>query len=96
MKVKIQSVKFDADEKLIAYVEGKMNRLERFHDGITTAEVTLSLENVVKDSHKKVAVRLEIPGESLFAERSASTFEHALDLSIDALKSQIAKAKEKF
>lgn len=96
MKVKIQSVKFDADKKLIDYIEKKLVKLERFHDGIILAEVTLSLENTTKDGSKKAAVRLEAPGGDLFADRSQSTFEHAIDLAVDALKSQIAKQKEKY
>ena len=32
MNVKIQSVKFDADKKLLEFVENKVNKLERFVD----------------------------------------------------------------
>ena len=32
MNVQIQSVKFDADKKLIEFVENKMSKLERFAD----------------------------------------------------------------
>ena len=96
MKVKIQSVKFDADKKLIEYIEKKLVKLEKFHDGIILAEVTLSLENTVKDGNKKAAIRLEAPGGDLFADRSQATFERAVDLALDALKNQIAKQKEKY
>jgi putative sigma-54 modulation protein len=96
MKVKIQSVKFDADKKLIEYIEKKLVKLERFHDSIILAEVTLSFENAVKESNKKVAIRLEAPGGDLFADRAHATFEHAYDLALDALKNQISKQKEKY
>ena len=41
MNVQIQSVKFDADKKLIEFVENKMSKLERFADRATGAEVIL-------------------------------------------------------
>ena len=44
MNVQIQSVKFDADKKLIEFVENKMSKLERFADRATGAEVILKLD----------------------------------------------------
>lgn len=96
MKVKIQSVKFDADKKLIDLIEKKLNRLAKFHDGIISAEVTLSIDHAVKEKNKKLVIRLDVPGENFFAERINATFEKALDLALTALKNQIAKQKVKY
>ena len=52
MNVQIQSVKFDADKKLIEFVENKMSKLERFADRATGAEVILKLD---KDFEKVTA-----------------------------------------
>ena len=32
MNVKIQSIKFDADKRLLDFIETKLNKLERFTD----------------------------------------------------------------
>ena len=85
MNVQIQSVKFDADKKLIEFVENKMSKLERFADRATGAEVIL----------KVATITLHMPGEDMVAEHRARAFEEAIDEAIDALKRQIEKFKEK-
>ena len=95
MNVKIQSIKFDADKKLIDFIEKKMSKLDKFFDGIVNAEVFLRVENAQSDENKKAEIRLSIPGNDLFAERTCKTFEESVDLSIEALKSQIQRVKEK-
>ena len=57
MDVKIQSLKFDASQQLLDFVEKKMSRLDRFADRPTGVDVVLKLE---KDDEKgnKVAPAL--------------------------------------
>ena len=43
MKVFTQSVNFNADKELIAYVEEKVLSLTKFHDKIVDAEVFLKV-----------------------------------------------------
>ena len=45
MKVFIQSVNFNADKKLLRFVEEKVSNLSRYHDKIVTAEVFLKVLN---------------------------------------------------
>ena len=47
MNVKIQSVHFDADEKLMDYVSRKVDKLKTYHDKIVKIDVFLKLDNVV-------------------------------------------------
>ena len=49
MNVQIQAVKFDADRKLIEFVEAKMAKLDRFKERATGADVILKLD---KDNEK--------------------------------------------
>jgi putative sigma-54 modulation protein len=95
MNVKIQSIKFDADKKLIDFIEKKVSKLDKFFDGIIGTEVFLRVENTQNLENKKAEIRLAIPGNDLFAERVCKTFEEAIDSSIEALKIQMQKAKEK-
>ncbi|MFI3302292.1 MAG: ribosome-associated translation inhibitor RaiA [Rikenellaceae bacterium] len=95
MNVQIQSVKFDADKKLLDFVESKMEKLDRFADNSTGAEVILKLDKDNEKGNKVALITLRIPGDDLVAERQAKTFEEAVDEAIDAIKKQIEKAKSK-
>ncbi|MDR2382328.1 MAG: ribosome-associated translation inhibitor RaiA [Prevotellaceae bacterium] len=94
MNLNVQSIRFDADKKLIEFIEKKISKLEKFFEGIVGADVYLRL-NSQPIENKKVEVRLKIPGYDIFAERESRSFEEATDLCIDALKAQLTKAKEK-
>ncbi len=95
MEIKIQSVHFDADVKLVSFIEQKVKKLDQFFDNIIGAEVVLKLDKS-DDSQNKVAdIRILIPGNDLFSKKQAKTFEEAVDLSVDALRQQLIKSKEK-
>lgn len=95
MNVQIQSVKFDADERLIEFVEAKMAKLDRFADRSTGAEVILKLDKDHEKGNKFATITLRMPGEDMVATEQAKTFEEAVDEAIDALKRQVDKAKGK-
>jgi putative sigma-54 modulation protein len=95
MKVTIQSVHFDADKKLIQFIEEKIGKLGTFFSDIIGAEVTLKLEKSVGLDDKAAEVRLIVPGNDLFAKKTCKTFEEAIDTTVAALKNQIIKHKEK-
>lgn len=92
MEIRIKSLKFDASEKLNAFVEKKVGRLEKFFAGAeAAAEVTLTLE---KDG-KAAKIQIHVPGEELIIERSSDTFENAITAAVDAMKEKLTRAKEK-
>lgn len=95
MNVKIQSIKFDADKKLIDFTNAKLGKLERFYEAILGAEVFLKIENSQGLENKVVEIKLLIPGNDLFVERQSKTFEEGIDDCIEVLKRQITKHKEK-
>lgn len=95
MKVTVQSVHFDADRKLIEFIEAKLEKLGLHYDKIIESEVTLKLENASNNENKVAEIRLHVPGNDLFAKRQCSSFEEAVDQSVDALRQQITKHKEK-
>ncbi len=96
MNVQIQAVKFDADKKLIEFVEAKIAKLERFVERCTGAEVTMKLDKDNERGNKVAIIRLEVPGDDLVAEYRSKSFEESVDGAIDALKKQIEKHKERF
>lgn len=95
MKANIQSVRFDADRRLIEFVENKMAKLDRFAERATGADVILKLDKDHEKGNKVATVTLHIPGGDLIADERAKSFEEAVDNAIDALKRQLEKAKAK-
>ena len=55
MNVKIQTVRFNADEKLVAYITQKLEKLKIFHDRIVEVDVFLKLDNVIHTIKDKIA-----------------------------------------
>jgi ribosomal subunit interface protein len=95
MNVKINAVNFKADDKLTEFIQDKVSKLERHAAGLLEADVTLNVDKP-ESAHNKVAgIRLVVKGNDLFASKQADSFEEAVMLSIDALKSQISKFKDR-
>lgn len=92
MEINLKSLKFDAGEKLVSFVEKKVSRLGRLVDGVAeTAEVTL--ENLKEG--KQAKIKIHVPGEELIIERTSDTFENAVTACVDAMKEKLTRAKEK-
>ena len=94
MKVQVQSIHFDADVKLTDLIQRKLDKLDTFFDGAIDAEVILKLNNQGVEN-KTVEIKLNLPGDQLFAEKSNGSFEAATDHCTEALRRQVRKYKEK-
>ncbi len=95
MKLQTNAVHFDADPKLIDFIQKKASKLETMYDRIIDGEVFLKLENGEATGNKVVEIKLNLPGNQLFAKEQADSFEAAADLAVGALKKQLRKHKEK-
>ncbi len=96
MNIKIQSVKFDADKKLIDYIESKVGKLTQVADDILTAEVILKLDKADSNENKIAEIRIDIPHNSdIFAKKQSKSFEESVDNVTVALRRQLKKFKEK-
>ncbi len=96
MNVNIQTVHFDADEKLVTYVEKKLAKLSQFHDRITKVEVYLKLDNVVHNIKDKIAeIKVHIPRYDFFVKHSSKSFEESFDEALNSVIIQIKRKKEK-
>ena len=96
MEVKINSVHFNADQKLLDFVNKKVSKLDTFFEGIINAEVTLKLDKPEANNNKISELKISIPSNGyLFAKKQADTFEEATDLAIEAIRRQLDKFKEK-
>ncbi len=90
--ITIKTLKFDAGEKLSAFVEKKVSRLEKFCEG-KTDKILVSLENLKEG--KSAKIQIAMPGDSLVIERKADTFENAVTASVDAMKERISRSKDR-
>jgi putative sigma-54 modulation protein len=95
MKISVQSIHFNADKKLLEFIQKRVDKLDLFFDQITSGEVYLKLENVEDEANKISEIKLLVPGCTFFAKEQCKSFEEATDLAIESLKKQIAKHKEK-
>lgn len=95
MNTKINSVNFSASFKLEQFIQDKVSKLSQYYESIIGAEVFLKAEKNTINENKIVKIKIEIPGNDLFAEKQAKTFEEATDMTVEALRRQITKHKEK-
>jgi putative sigma-54 modulation protein len=96
MNVNIQTVHFDADDKLVEYVTKKSNKLPTFHDQIMKVDIFLKLDNVVHTIKDKVAeIRVHVPKYEFFVKASSKSFEESFDHALESLINQIKRRKEK-
>lgn len=94
MEAKIKAIHFDVTDRLVNFINKKVDRLARRFDAITEAEVTLKVVKPETAMNKEAAVKLLVPpAADLFASKTADTFEEAIDLCLDALESQLEKNK---
>lgn len=95
MEVKIQSIHFDATEKLLAFIEKKVAKLEKSYEDIQKVEVQLKVVKPATALNKETCITVTAPGNTLFVEKTCDTFEEGVDQCVDSMKVQLTKFKEK-
>ena len=94
MEIKINAVGFSASSQLEDFIQKKISKLDKYHDGIIGSEVTLKLEKDDNLENKVVEVLLNVKGQEVFAKKNAKKFEEAVDELYDVVKRQLVKIKE--
>ena len=96
MNVNIQTVNFDADKKLLEFINRKMEKLSTFHDRIIETDVYLKLDNVVHTIKDKIVeIKVHVPGHKFFVKSTSKSFEESFDAAFDSLVNQVKRRKEK-
>jgi putative sigma-54 modulation protein len=95
MKWDFQTVGFSATDELVDYTREKTEGLLKFYDQIVGAEVYLKLVQNDKKNTKTAEIKLNIPGNDIYADSQTESFEKSVNESIEKLKSQIRKLKTK-
>ncbi|MFM8450074.1 MAG: ribosome hibernation-promoting factor, HPF/YfiA family [Haliscomenobacter sp.] len=94
MKIDVQAP-FSVSEPMQQLIEDKLGKLQLFFERIQDATVFLK-DDVQRFHHKesrKVEIELSIPGNTLFAEDSAESFEKALSGAAEKMRRQLEKYK---
>jgi len=95
MKVNTQSVNFNADQKLIDFIQKRMDKLELFYDKVIQSDVYLKVENTSGKENKIFEARVTVPGDSFVVKKQCKTFEEGTDMAVSSLERQLKKRKEK-
>lgn len=96
MKIQIQSLHFNADQKLLDFIGKKMNKLETFYDRVIGSDVILSLEQMNSQVKSKVVtIKAHLPGTVLIAKEKSRKFEEAVDLATESIRRQMLRMKSR-
>ena len=95
MKVNVQSINFNVDQKLINFIQKRMNKLDLFYDKIIKSDVFLKVENTSEKENKIFEAKLSVPGDSFVVKKKCKSFEEGVDTAVDILERQLKKRKEK-
>lgn len=95
MEIKIQSIHFDATEKLQAFAEKKIAKLEKSFEDIKKVEVQFKVVKPASAMNKETTLNVTVPGTVLHVEKTCDTFEQGVDDCVDAMRVQLSKYKEK-
>ena len=94
MDTQMHAIHFKADQKLLTFIQERLNKLEQFNDQIVSAEVYLRLDNDRDKENKITEIKLHVPGKDLFAKKQCKSFEEATNVAVEALRRQILKDKK--
>ena len=91
----MHAIHFKADQKLLSFIQERLNKLEQYNDLIVSAEVYLRLDKDREKENKIAEIKLHVPGKEMFAKKQCKSFEEATNVAVEALRRQIMKEKTK-
>jgi len=95
MNVNTQSVNFDADVKLINFIQTRTDKVELFYDRVISSDVYLKVENTSAKENKVVEVKVNIPRDKFVVKKQCKSFEEAIDSACSSVERKLVKKKEK-
>lgn len=91
MQLNISGHHVEVTHPLKDYVTSKLERLDRHHDKITRADVTLTVDKLIQ----KADARVFLSGADLFADAVSEDMYAAIDDLVGKLDRQLIRHKEK-
>lgn len=94
MEVTVNAIHFNINEKLTAFIEKKADRVARHYPDIIGIDFSLKVVKPESAMNKNVVAKVDLPGSpELVADKTADTFEEAVDLCLEAVERQLDKTK---
>ncbi len=95
MKVNTQSVNFNADIKLMEFIQKRLDKLEVFYDRVINSDVYLKVENTSAKENKIVEIKVHVPRDTFIVKKQCKTFEEAIDSACNSLERKLVRKKQK-
>ncbi len=95
MKVNVHAVNFTVDRKLVGYVQGRLDKLEKFYDRVVCSDVFFKLDNTNLKENKIAEVKISVPGDEFIVKKQCKTFEEAVELAADSRERLLMIRKQK-
>ncbi|MCK8523844.1 ribosome-associated translation inhibitor RaiA [Aquimarina sp. D1M17] len=95
MKVNLQSVNFNVDQKLVNFTQTKLDKLETYFSRIIHADVFFKVMNTSGKENKVTEILLSVPGGEFMIKKINKTFEEGVDECVSSLERQLKKRKQK-
>ena len=95
MNIAVHSVHFKASDRLLAYVEKKVETVNKVSSRISKATVFLRLDNNHLHENKIAEVCIHLPGKEVVVKKEAKTFEKSVSLAMLALRRIVKRSKGK-
>ncbi len=94
MHIKFTARHFRAHAEIREHALEMVEKLDKFYDGIVTADIVLSYERATK-SVKMAEINLHVYGGILTAKEKSDDYVKSIDAAIEKLTQQLAKYKTK-
>ena len=95
MNVAVHSVHFKASERLLSYIQTKVETVTKVSDRVSKATVFLRLDNNHLLENKIAEVCIHLPGKEVVVKKEAKTFEKSVSLAMLALRRIVKRSKGK-
>lgn len=96
MDIQINAIHFDITQNLNDFIVKKIERLVRHYSSITSVNVSLRVVKPETAMNKQAIIVAAAPlRDDIAADKTADSFEEAVDLCLEAISRQLEKIKNK-
>ncbi|AXG72842.1 ribosome-associated translation inhibitor RaiA [Flavobacterium arcticum] len=95
MQVNVHAVNFNVDQKLIGFVQARLDKLEKYYDKVVCSDVFFKLDNTSAKTNKIAEIKVNVPGDEFIVKKQCKTFEEAVELAADSMERLLVKRKQK-
>lgn len=95
MKVNVHAVNFTVDSKLVGYVQGRLDKLEKYYDRVVCSDVFFKVGNTTDKENKIAEIKISVPGDEFVVKKQCKSFEEAVELAADSMERMLIKRKHK-